>query len=541
MIRISNIKVVPPFSEEKLRIAAAKRLGINPSLFVRLTIRKSSIDARKKADVFYLCTADITLPDETRYLGCKDVQPISSDEYEISPFANRYPNQALYAATHHPPVVVGSGPAGMMAALVLARVGLRPVVLERGKPVDARKRDVDSFRRTGILHTDSNVQFGEGGAGTFSDGKLTTGTHDPRIRFVLDTFTEHGAPEEIRYIAKPHIGTDHLIHMVQSIRTEILSLGGDYRFGHRLSALEIKESGLRAIRVTVDDFGDPDRYGTEYELTTNYLIVAIGHSARDTFDMLYHAGLQMQQKPFSAGVRIEHPQAMISRSQYGDFAGILPAADYKLSVHLPDGRGVYTFCMCPGGEVIAAASEDGCLVTNGMSYYARNLPNANSALLVGIGSEDFGSDHPLAGIAFQRQLERAAYQAGGGGFIAPAQRVGDFLHCRPTTAFGEVAPSYLPGVKGVDLTELMPQFLHQSMRAALPLFDRKLKGFAHPDAVMTGVETRSSSPVRILRNESLQSNISGIFPCGEGCGYAGGIMSAAVDGIRCAERILDMQ
>lgn len=422
------------------------------------------------------------------------------------------------------PIIVGSGPAGLFAALILSRSGARPILLERGKPVEERQKDIEHFQATGILNSHANVQFGEGGAGTFSDGKLNSGINSPYCREVLQTFHAHGAPQEILYDAKPHIGTDYLRKVIRSMREEILSLGGEIHFEEQLQKLIIEQG--RIIGAVGKQNYETDR-----------VILAIGHSARDTFAMLEEAGVPMIPKSFSVGVRIEHPQDLINRAQYRDYAGYLGAADYKLSHHTADGRGVYTFCMCPGGVVMGAASEEGGVVTNGMSYHARNGKNANSALLVGISPADFGKN-PLDGIAYQRRLEQAAFIAGGGGYKAPAQRLGDFFKNRKTKDFGSVSPTYLPGVTPYNLNELLPEYVCKAMKEVLLVFDRKLKGFGLEDAVLTGVETRSSSPVRILRDETFQSTLRGLYPIGEGAGYAGGIMSSAVDGIKCALSIL---
>ena len=427
------------------------------------------------------------------------------------------------------PVVVGMGPAGLFAALFLARNGLPCVVLERGQDVDRRTAQVERFWDSGLLDPSSNVQFGEGGAGTFSDGKLTTGTHDPRISAVIDALVESGAPEDVKWSHKPHIGTDILRQVVKRIRQELISLGCDVRFGHCLSGLETGSGALSGVWVACE--------AGRYRLDCDALVLAPGHSARDTFAMLHQAGVPMEQKNFAVGVRIEQEQAAISRAQYGPAWEQLPPSDYKLACHLPTGRSAFTFCVCPGGQVVAAASEEGRLVTNGMSCRARDGANINGGFLVGVSPADFGSEHPLAGVEFQRRWEAAAYTLGGGGFRAPAQTVADFLARRPSTALGRITPTYRPGVTPAELDRCLPGYVADTLRGALPLFDRKLRGFAAPEAVLTGVESRSSSPVRILRGEDFQSPIRGLYPCGEGAGYAGGITSAAVDGIRVAEAI----
>ncbi len=426
------------------------------------------------------------------------------------------------------PVIVGTGPSGIFGGLILARMGYRPILLERGECVEKRVKDIELFWESGKLNLESNVQFGEGGAGTFSDGKLNTLTKDPRGRKVLEEFVLHGAPREILYVNKPHIGTDILRRVVINMRKTIISLGGDVRFNSKLTDLIIEKGRLKSIIIN-----------DEEEINTDLLLMCLGHSARDTFDMLYKRGVEIQQKAFSIGVRIEHLQDMIDSVQYGKFAGNknLGAADYKLAGHFENKRSAYTFCMCPGGEVVAASSEENRIVTNGMSYYKRNKENANSALLVGVNPEDFESNHPLAGVEFQRKWEGLAFKSGGGNYIAPVQLVGDFLAGIPSTSFGTVKPSYTPGVKLTDLRECLPDYVTETIKMALIEFNKKLGGFSSSDAIMTGVETRSSSPIRINRDERYESNIKGIYPVGEGAGYAGGIVSAAVDGIRVAEQI----
>ena len=522
MLRIRNLSLPVDGTVDDLKQAAAHTLGVKPGALERFAIARQSIDARKKQDVRCIYTVDVSLPDEGRIL----LRPGKIEAWEPLPY--RFPLKKRTSSL--PPVVVGMGPAGLFAALYLARNGLPCIVLERGQDVDTRTRDVERFWETGLLNASSNVQFGEGGAGTFSDGKLTTGTHDPRISAVLDTLISAGAPEDVRWSHKPHIGTDILRQVVKSLRLELLELGCEVRFGHRLAGLEHVGDRLTGLQVE----GPAGRYA----LGCDALVLAPGHSARDTFQMLQEAGVPLESKAFAVGVRIEHLQREISRAQYGPVGEKLPPSDYKLACHLPGGRSVFTFCVCPGGQVVAAASEAGGLVTNGMSYRARDGVNCNGGLLACVGPEDFTGRDALAGVRFQQEWERAAFQAGGGGFVAPAQRVGDFLARRSSQGPGQTAPTYRPGVRWTDLTGCLPGGVLDALRDALPLLDRKVKGFAAPDSVLTGVETRSSSPVRILRDKaSLQSALRGLYPCGEGAGYAGGIVSAAVDGIRAAEAV----
>lgn len=513
MIRISDIKIGVGDNTD-LKEKVKKMVG--SAALKSFQISKKSIDARKKNDIFYVYSVDIEVENEEKLLKkLKKARLIVNKPYT---FPKCEPLEK-------PVVVVGSGPAGLMCALTLLQNGHKAILLERGKCVEERMKDVNRFWSEGKLDEDSNVQFGEGGAGTFSDGKLTTGINDLRIEKVLREFHAHGAPEEILYLAKPHIGTDNLCKMVASIRGEIIALGGEVRFLSKLTDIKISDGRVCAAIVG------------EETIETDNIVLAIGHSARDTFEMLLSRGFDMEKKSFSVGARIEHSQEMINKSQYGEFYDKLSAADYKMAVHLENGRGVYTFCMCPGGEVVASASELGGVVTNGMSRFARDGKNANSALLVSVTPEDFDTDNPLAGMYFQREIERKAFSAGGGNYSAPCQRVGDFLKL-PSDGKYSVKPTYKPDVKETDLDTVLPAFVTESMREAIVKMDGKLHGFADANAVITAPETRSSSPVRIVRDkDTFQSNIRGVYPCGEGAGYAGGIMSAAVDGIKVAEKI----
>ena len=523
MIRIGNLSLPPDGDFDLLRRKAAQALGVRPGTLEELEIVRESVDARDKGSIRYIYTVEAALPNEAsvvRSAPGRNIALAEREEYRFPQVRRRSPL---------PPVVVGMGPAGLFAALFLARNGLPCVVLERGQDMDRRTLDVEKFWASGVLDEGSNVQFGEGGAGTFSDGKLTTGTHDRRISAVLDALVEAGAPADVKYSYRPHIGTDVLRQVVKTIRGELTGLGCDIRFGHRLTGLTVSGGAVAGVEAESPD--------GRYLLPADTVILAPGHSARDTFAMLREAGVPMEKKKFAIGVRVEHRQRDISLSQYGPAWEKLPPSDYKLACHLPDGRSAFTFCVCPGGQVVAAASEQGGVVTNGMSLRARDGENINGGLLVGVGPEDFPGDDVLSGVRFQQRWERAAFRLGGGSFRAPAQRVEDFLRSRPSEGPGGTAPTYRPGVAWTDLSPCLPGYVTGALRQALPLLDRKLRGFAAPDAVLTGVETRSSSPVRILRDENYQSSLRGLYPCGEGAGYAGGIVSAAVDGIRVAEAV----
>lgn len=530
MIRIANVKFRPKALPDDFKAYIEELTGFKNIVFFR--IAKKSVDARKRQNLMLQYVFDVALDGDEN-------QAVAECPYkDVVVFAPpaQLPEPVWRVGKALRPVVVGTGPAGLMAGLALARAGANPILIERGKPVSKRRKDVNRFWKIGELNENSNVQFGEGGAGTFSDGKLTTGIKkDCWTSMVLQEFVAAGAPEEIMYLNKPHIGTDKLGYMVGNLRRQIMSLGGEYRFETRLIDLIVKDGRIAGVKVE-------NAQGETEEIAADSVILALGHSARDTFEMLYERGLQMVQKPFAVGVRIEHLQKFINKSQYSvaNPKAVVGPADYKLAVHLDNGRSMYTFCMCPGGTVVAAASEAGRLVTNGMSTYARDKINANSALLVDVRPADFGSDHPLAGVEFQRRIEEDAFKAGGGLFRAPVQRVIDFLNDRETTVYGSVKPSYLPGVQMSDFRAVLPDFVLETMKMGFKKMDRKIRGFASPDALMTAAETRTSSPVRMIRDPaSLQSvSIAGVYPCGEGAGYAGGIMSAAVDGLKCAYKIV---
>lgn len=503
----------------------AKLLGVREAEILSLQVLRRSVDARDGVCLVY--TVGVRLKNETAvYRRCR------SKKVSVMEKSAGYTPPSPLPPSHIPPVVVGAGPAGLFATLVLARAGLRPILLERGRPVEERKADVEQFWSTGVLDPASNVQFGEGGAGAFSDGKLNTGTRDIRHRWILEQLVACGAPEDILVDAKPHVGTDMLHVALVNLRKTLLSLGADIRFQHQLTDLEIQDGQLTGIVVT-------SPVGTE-RIPCRQLVLCPGHSARDTFEMLFEKGISMEAKPFAVGVRIEHRQSDMDAAQYRQYAGHpgLPVSTYKLSCHLPNGRSAFSFCVCPGGEVVAAASETGGVVTNGMSEFARDKENINGGLLVNVTPEDFGGNkHPLAGIAFQRQLEEAAFALGGGDFSAPCQRVEDFLANRPSHAAGQIRPSYRPRVTYTDLRQCLPEFVAETLAQALPVLGKKLHGYDNPDALLTAVESRSSSPVRIVRDESGQSSLRGLYPCGEGAGYAGGILSAAADGMRAAEKI----
>lgn len=528
MIRINELRLPLDHPPEALTTAAAQRLGIAATDIRRLTVFKRSHDARKKNALMFIYNVDVDVDDERRVLEKCSGDPKIGPSPDVSyHFVARAP-----ANLQTRPVVVGFGPAGIFAALLLAQMGYRPLVLERGKAVRERTKDTWKLWRENRLDPESNVQFGEGGAGTFSDGKLYSQVKDPRFlgRKVLTEFVKAGAPEEILYLAHPHIGTFRLVSMVERMRAEIIALGGEIRFQSRVTGLQIEEGRVRGVTLADGE-----------HIAAEHVVLALGHSARDTFAMLHAAGVFMEAKAFAVGFRIEHPQTLIDKARHGPNAGnpLLGAADYKLVHHASNGRAVYSFCMCPGGQVVAATSEPNCVVTNGMSQYSRAERNANAGLVVNVTPEDFGgTGNPLAGIDFQRRLEAHAFELGGGTYEAPGQLVGDFLAGRASTRLGSVTPSYQPGVHLTDLATALPDFAIAAIREAIPAFDRQIRGFALPDAVLTGVETRTSSPLRITRGNDLQSlNVRGLYPAGEGAGYAGGILSAGIDGIRVAEAV----
>ena len=533
MIRLTEIKLPIDHNPEAIEAAAVARLKIAPSDLISCTVFKRGNDARKKNAILLVYTLDVEVKDEAgilkRFAKDNNIRPTPDMEYQ---FVAKAP-----AVLKSRPLVIGAGPCGLFVALVLAQMGFRPIILERGKVVRERTKDTWGLWRKSILNTESNVQYGEGGAGTFSDGKLYSQIKDTRFlsRKVLTEFVKAEAPEEILTEAHPHIGTFRLVKMVENIRATIESLGGEYRFESRVVDFEIEKAadGTRQVRGVVLANGE--------RIASDHVVIAIGHSSRDTFQVLVDRGVFVEPKPFSIGFRIEHPQSLIDTARYGPFVGnpILGAADYKLVHHAKNGRDVYSFCMCPGGTVVAATSEENRVVTNGMSQYSRAERNANSGIVVGITPEVDYPAGPLAGIDFQRKWESAAFVAGGGNYFAPAQRVGDFIAGRPSTSLGNVIPSYKPGVTPTDLSTCVPDFVTAAIREALPAMARQINGYDMDDAVLTGVETRTSSPIRITRDHAtLQSlNTKGLFPAGEGAGYAGGILSAGVDGIKVAEAV----
>ncbi|KJK23068.1 hypothetical protein UB46_18015 [Burkholderiaceae bacterium 16] len=530
MLRLSEVKLPLDHAESDLKAAVLARLadiGVKADGLTGFTVFRRAHDARKRSDIKLTYIIDIEVTDEAAAIKRMAGKP----NWSVTPdMVYRFVAQAPAPGTALRPVVIGMGPCGLLAGLILAQMGFKPIILERGKEVRERTKDTFGLWRKSVLNPESNVQFGEGGAGTFSDGKLYSQIKDPKHygRKVLDEFVKAGAPEDILYLARPHIGTFRLVSMVEKMRAEIFSLGGEIRFETRVEDIHIERGKVRGLKLSNGEY-----------LEADHVILAVGHSARDTFEMLFERGVFMEAKPFSLGFRIEHPQGMINSSRFGKFAGnkLLGAADYKVVHHASNGRAVYSFCMCPGGTVVAAASEPGRVVTNGMSQYVRAERNANAGIVVGITPEDFPGG-PLAGIAFQRHWEERAFELGGRNYNAPAQLVGDFIARRPSTAMGSVEPSYKPGVTPTDLSTALPDYVIEAIREALPELDKKIAGYAMHDAVLTGVETRTSSPLRIRRKGDYQSmNVEGLYPAGEGAGYAGGIYSAAIDGIEVAEAV----
>jgi len=530
MIRITELRLPINHPPEALEGAILKRLNLAPQDLNQFTVFKRSYDARKNVALAFIYTIDLSIKDEEgvlkQFSNDTHIRPSPDTSYH---FVAKAPD-GIQSGKLMRPVVIGFGPCGIFAALVLAQMGFKPIVLERGKKVRERTQDTWDLWRKNVLNPESNVQFGEGGAGTFSDGKLWSQIKDPKFygRKVLNEFVKSGAPEEILYVAKPHIGTFRLVGMVEKIREEIISLGGEIRFSQKVIGFEIENDQIQAVKIEGQD-----------DLSANHVVLALGHSARDTFQALHDAGVFMEAKPFSVGFRIEHPQSLIDQARLGPHAGnpMIGAADYKLVHHAKNGRSVYSFCMCPGGTVVAATSEPHRVVTNGMSQYSRNERNANAGIVVGITPDDYPGN-AMAGIEFQRAIESKAYILGGSTYEAPGQLVGDFLEGKPSTKLGSVTPSYKPGVHLTDLADSLPSYAIEAIREAIPAFEKQIKGFSMKDAILTGVETRTSSPLRITRGPNFQSlNIKGLYPAGEGAGYAGGILSAGVDGIKVAEAV----
>ncbi len=550
MLRLENIKIYEDLTEEEIVILACKKYKLDFKKVEKYNIYKKSIDARNKDNIFYNYTIDVKYSDPVG-----NIKEVAEEVFELKINIKR--------KNEPRPVIVGAGPAGLFCALVLVENGIMPIIIEQGKSVEDRKKDVEEFTINGKLNKFSNVQFGEGGAGSFSDGKLTTGVNNQLVRFVLNRFVKFGAPEQINYVSKPHMGTDNLINIISNIRNYIIQKGGEFLFENKLIDFEIEDGKIvsviykstKNINTNLSNnkeklnFNSYNRNGLKKldfendseKIYTNTVVLAIGHSARDTFEKIYEKGLNLEKKNFSVGVRIEHKQEMINKAQYGTKSKLkLPPAEYKLAYHGKE-RSCYTFCMCPGGVVMPSSSENNEIVTNGMSKFARDGENANSAILVNVTPEDFKGDSPLEGIYFQKELEEKAFKLGGSNFYAPIQKVGDFFENKKTTEIGEVKPTYKPGVTMSNLQEILPDYVINTLKEGLIDFDRKIKGFADKDAILTGVETRSSSPVRIIRDGEYESNIKGIYPCGEGAGYAGGIMTAAMDGIKCAIKILEKE
>ena len=531
MLRLTELRLPLGHSDEDLRVALLKRLGMGAGDQVEYSVFRRGVDARKPKAIILTYTLDVSLPDEavalSRLQGDRNISQAPDMDY-------RFVTQLAKPQVLRP-VVIGAGPCGLFAALVLAQMGFRPLILERGKIVRERTKDTFGFWRRRVLNPESNAQFGEGGAGTFSDGKLYSQVKDPRFlgRKVLTEFVKAGASPEILFVSKPHIGTFRLVTVVERMRATIEALGGEFRFQTRVDRIAVAKSASGERRVEGLTLSDGS------SLEAGHVVLAVGHSARDIFAMLHDEGVYVEAKPFSIGFRIEHPQSLIDRARFGPNAGnkLLGAADYKVVHHCANGRSVYSFCMCPGGTVVATASEPGRVVTNGMSQYSRNERNANAGIVVGITPADYPG-HPLAGIEFQRHWEERAFVAGGGDYSAPGQRVGDFIAGRASVSLGDVVPSYKPSVTATDLSTCLPDYAIAAIREALPAFERQVRGFAMDDAVLTGVETRTSSPISIKRGDDFQSiNTRGLYPAGEGAGYAGGILSAAIDGIKVAEAV----